>query len=117
MSTSFDDALTFLFAQAHAQFGNTVKGYWFYWFYESEHCPGCGRLVDKLRYKGKDTLSLNAFIYRRRGILIGYLLCAQCARAIMRAAQQQPGRQTERHAVIEDTLSRAYEAHMNSLDG
>lgn len=113
MSTSFDDALTFLFAQAHAQFGNAVKGYW---FYESEHCPGCGRLVDRLRYK-KDTLSLNAFIYRRRGILIGYLLCAQCARAIVRAAQQQPGRQTGRHAVIEDTLSRAYEAHMNSLDG
>lgn len=113
MNHSFDEALTFLFAQAHAQFGNAVKGYW---FYESESCPGCGHRVNHLRHKGKDALSLNAFIYRRRGILIGYLLCAQCVRAIMRAAQRQPGQQTERHAVIEDTLSRACEAHMNSLD-
>jgi hypothetical protein len=108
-----DQAMIEMFAQMHAQFGKAVKGYW---FYESEKCPGCGRRVGAMQYKGQEAVSLNAFIYRKRGILIGYRLCSRCANEIHHAAQKQPGVQIARHDIIEKTLSAAYEAHMNRLD-
>ena len=108
-----DHLLIQMFAQAHAQFGKVMKGYW---FYEPDSCPGCGRSVDAMQYQGKEALSLNAFIYRKRGILVGYLLCNRCANEIHRSAQKRPGVQIGRHDIIEKTLSAAYEAHMNRLD-
>lgn len=102
-----------MFARAQAQFGNAVKGYW---FHDGAGCPACGRNIDALRYKGGDALSLNAFIYRKRGVLIGYLLCGRCARQVFRRARRRPGQETEQHAAIEETLIRAYEAHMNFMD-
>ncbi len=108
-----DQAMIEMFAQMHAHFGKAVKGYW---FYDSEMCPGCGRRVDAMQYKGNEAVSLNAFIYRKRGILIGYLLCNRCANEIHRAAEKRPGVQIARHDIIEKTLSTAYEAHMNRLD-
>ncbi len=107
-----DQVLIQMFAQAHAQFGKVMKGYW---FYEPDTCPGCGRRVDAMQYKGKEALSVNAFIYRKRGILIGYLLCNHCANEIHRSAEKRPGVQIARHDIIEETLSAAYEAHMNRL--
>ncbi|MFZ1396589.1 MAG: hypothetical protein WAS33_06820 [Candidatus Promineifilaceae bacterium] len=102
-----------MFAQAHAQFGHVMKGYW---FYEPDDCPGCGRIVGAMQYKGKEAISVNGFIYRKRGILIGYLLCNRCANEIHRSAEKRPGVQIPRHDIIEKTLSAAYEAHMNRLD-
>ncbi|MEZ4591749.1 MAG: hypothetical protein R3D55_11510 [Chloroflexota bacterium] len=102
-----------MFAQAHAQFGRVMKGYW---FYEPDDCPGCGRPVDAMKIQGKEALSVNGFIYRKRGTLIGYLLCNRCASEIHRSAQKRPGVQIGRHDIIEKTLAAAYEAHMNRMD-
>ena len=111
-----DQAMIEMFARTHAHFGKAVKGHW---FYDSEVCPGCGRKVSKvspMRHKGGDAVSLNAYIYRKRGILIGYILCGRCATEIHRAAKRNPGVQIARHDIIETSLGNAYEAHMNRMD-
>jgi hypothetical protein len=108
-----DAALAELFARAKAQFGSAVKSYW---FYDGEPCPGCGFPVDAMQYKGQDALSLNAFIYRPRGVLIGYALCGLCARQIFQAAEKNPGVQTPLHSVIEANLTKAYQRYLASLD-
>lgn len=108
-----NDALAQLFLQAHAQFGNAVKSYW---FNDSGLCPGCGRQAGTIKYKGKDSLSLNAFIYRKKGVLIGYFLCDRCANEIFRAAKRRPGQQGPRHDAIEANLMAAYQLHMSAMD-
>jgi len=102
-----------LFAQARRQFGKAVKSYW---MYDGDPCPGCGFPVDVMEYKGQDALSLNAFIYRPRGVLIGYLLCGCCAQRIFQAAEKNPGVQTPLHSVIEQNLTKAYQRYLASLD-
>ena len=52
-----------LFSHARMQFGNAIKGHW---FYESHRCPGCRRSVDAWNSGRSQTLSLNAFICRER---------------------------------------------------
>jgi hypothetical protein len=99
-----------LFLQARAQFGNVVKGYW---FYQEDPCPGCGRAIDAAKFKGQDALSLNAFIYRERGILIGYFLCGRCAKHIFQAVKVTPGKQTPLHATVETNLVKAYLKHLH----
>lgn len=99
-----------IFAQVKAQWGPLIKGYW---FYEPDPCPGCGRIVDAAKHEGKDTLSLNAFIYRQRGILIGYLLCGRCAKQVMQAGQTQPPKEIPLHKTIENNLIKAYLQHFH----
>ena len=82
----------------------------------SEICPGCDKEVDALKFKGKDALSLNAFIYRERGVLIGYLLCGHCAGKIMRNAQKNPYKETALHSKIEKNLTEAYKQYIRTLD-
>ena len=106
-------SLNQLFIQAQAQFGDAVKAHW---FYDGDACPGCGGEIDALMFEGEETLSLNGFIYRKRGVLIGYVLCSRCATQIFEAAKRNPGRQTARHATIEANLSKAYDKYMGSLD-
>ena len=108
-----DDALMQMFIQAHAQFGDAVRGYW---LNESGLCPGCRRKVDVMKWKGKDALSLNADIYRQKGILIGYFLCNRCANKVFRDAKRNPGQETSLHATIETNLINAYKAYKNSLN-
>jgi hypothetical protein len=109
-----DALLAELFTRAKAQFGAAVKSYW---FYGGDTCPGCGsRQIEPLKHKGKDALSLNAFIYRERGVLIGYLLCRQCAKDIFRAARKNPYQQTPLHTTIEQNLIKAYRQHLGTLD-
>ncbi|MFN8491421.1 MAG: hypothetical protein U0350_27740 [Caldilineaceae bacterium] len=100
-----DAMLAQLFSQARRQFGNAIKGYW---FYDPDPCPGCGRAIDAVKLKGKDGLSLNAFIYRERGILIGYLLCSRCAKQIFQASKVNPNKQIPLHTTIETNLIKAY---------
>ncbi len=96
------------------QFGDAVKGFW---FYDREPCPGCGFPIDTLQYKGRDALSLNTFIYRPRGILIGYFLCSLCARQIFEAVERNPDIQTTPlHDVIEHNLITAYHRFLASQD-
>jgi hypothetical protein len=102
-----------IFAQARRQFGGAVKRHW---MYDGDPCPGCGFPVDVIEYKGENALSLNAFIFRPRGVLIGYLLCGRCAQRIFQAAEKNPGIQTSLHSVIEQNLIGAYQRYLASLD-
>jgi len=103
-----------LFTQAKAQFGTAVKGQW---FYTGDLCPGCSfRPIDAMRVKGEQALSMNAFMYRERGVLIGYLLCSVCANQIFKAAKKNPYQQIPLHDDIERNLIAAYRKHLTSLD-
>ena len=108
-----EQAMVQMFLQSRAQFGSVVKSYW---VYDSDSCPGCAKKVNLMRHKGKDAISLNTFIYRKRGVLIGYRLCGRCAKAILRDAKKNPGQETARHTIIELSLINAYHRYMNSLD-
>lgn len=107
------NALAQMFQQAQSQFGDAVKSHW---FNSGDACPGCGGEIDALKFKGEDALSLNAFIYRERGVLIGYLLCGDCAGKIMRAAKKNPYKQIALHATIEKNLVEAYKQYLRTLD-
>jgi hypothetical protein len=72
-----------LFRQAQMQFGSAAKSRW---FHDGDGRSGCGRGIDGMKFKGKNALSLNAFIFREHGVLIAYLLCGKCAKQIHRAA-------------------------------
>lgn len=108
-----DDAMAMLFLQSSAQFGDAVKSFW---FYDGDPCPGCRKKVGMFNQKGKALLSLNAFIYRKAGVLIGYFLCGRCARKIHQEARQNPGVETGRHAIIEMHLMNAYHSYLLSLE-
>ncbi len=108
-----NNLLTQMFQQAQAQFGDAVKSHW---FNSSENCPGCGGEVDALKFKGQDALSLNAFIYRERGVLIGYFLCGRCAGKIMGGAKKNPYKETALHSKIEKNLIEAYKQYLRTLD-
>jgi len=109
-----DEIVNKMFRQAKAQFGDVVKSSW---LYVGDLCPGCAKNpIDAMKYKGKDALSINAFIYRERGVLIGYFLCETCAKYIFKEAQKNPYRQTPLHADIERSLIAAYHQHLASLN-
>ena len=113
-SASVNEVLDRMLKQAKAQFGDAVKSFW---FYEGDLCPGCmARPIDAMKIKGKDALSLNVFIYRSRGVLIGYFLCQKCATYIFDEAQKHPYTQTPLHMDIEQNLIIAYHNHLASLD-
>ena len=104
-----DELMGKLYAQAKAQFGNAVKSFW---FYDSDRCPACvKRPIDIVKFKGQAALSINAFIYRERGVLIGYFLCATCAKQIFKDAQKHPYQQTAVHTAIETNLMAAYDKY------
>ena len=95
-----DALLEPLFRQAQMQFGSAIKGRW---FYDGDGCPGCGKAIGTMKYKHKNALSLNAFIYREHGVLIAYLLCGKCGNQVIRAKETLP-----LHAVIENNLKSAF---------
>ncbi len=109
---SAEAAVAKMFRLARAQFGDAVKSHW---FYDSDTCPGCGRAIDAVQWEGKEAMSLNAFIHRKPGVLIGYMLCGRCGEQVMRAGQSPLKRETALHAKIESTLIEAYEGYMRSL--
>ncbi|MDO9303686.1 MAG: hypothetical protein Q7T89_20030 [Anaerolineales bacterium] len=109
-----DDILNIMFKQAKAQFGNAVKSFW---FYEDEMCPACSQHpIGVVKFKGKDALPINGFMYRERGVLIGYFLCETCAKYIFKEAEKNPYTQTPLHADIEQNLITAYQKHLMSLN-
>jgi hypothetical protein len=94
-----------------AQFGDAVKAYW---VYDGDLCPCClKRKIDTMKYKGKEALSVNGFMYRERGVLIGYLLCGLCAGDIFQTSWKW---KTQIHENIEKNLISAYLQHLASLD-
>ena len=94
-----------------AQFGNSVQGYW---VYVDDLCPGC-RVNDigEFYMKGQRAVSINGYIYRARGILIAYLLCGDCA---MQVIANSTKKNLPVHGTIEETLSKAYERYLRSLN-
>jgi hypothetical protein len=100
-----------MMSYGQAQFGDAAKAYW---VYADELCPGCRkRPIDAMKYKGKEGLAINSFIYRERGVLIGYLLCSQCAKGIYEAT---PRPDDELHQSIERNLIAAYHHYLSALD-
>ncbi|HFC11375.1 MAG TPA: hypothetical protein ENJ56_00925 [Anaerolineae bacterium] len=106
----FEAVMSEMFMQAHAQFGDAIKAYW---FYDEDGCPGCGREVKVADFEGKPAVSLNAYIYRKRGILIGYMLCNRCVKSIFRSAKRRSGKKTDLHTLIESNLADAFEKHIH----
>ncbi len=102
--------LELIFRQAQMQFGSAVKSRW---LHDGDGCPGCGREVKAMKFKGKDALSLNAFIFREHGVLIAYLLCGKCARRIIRESKTNPfAHTTPLHTEIEKNLKQAFLKHL-----
>jgi hypothetical protein len=100
-----------MMSYGQAQFGDAVKAYW---VYAGDLCPGClKRPIDAMKYKGKEGLAVNSFIYRERGVLIGYLLCGRCAKGLYEGA---PRPDDELHQNIERNLIAAYHRYLASLD-
>jgi hypothetical protein len=109
-----DELMNMLFKQAKAQFGPAIKAFW---FHDGDFCPGCAvRPIGAINFKGREALAINAFIYRERGVLIGYFLCETCATFIFKEAEKNPHTQTPLHADIERNLISAYHKHLSSLN-
>jgi len=109
-----DEIMKTMLKQGKAQFGNAVKSFW---FYEDELCPACARhMTGVVKFKGQDALPINGFMYRERGVLIGYLLCETCAKYIFDEARKNPYKNTSLHADIERNLIAAYQKHLMSLN-
>ena len=109
-----DKLLEAMFAQGKAQFGDAMKSFW---FYDDEFCPGCGmRSIDTMKIKGEEALAINGFIYRPRGVLIGYFLCGECATYIHSEIKKNPYKDTSMHADIERNLIAGYHKHLASLN-
>lgn len=109
-----EDLMKMLYMQAKARFGPAVQSFW---FHDGDLCPGCGiRPIGAIQFKGKEALAINSFIYRARGVLIGYFLCGTCAAYIFAEAEKHPYTQTPLHADIERNLIEAYHTHLSSLD-
>jgi hypothetical protein len=99
-----------MFQQARIQTGGLVNQRW---FHDGDGCPGCGKEIKEMKFKGKNALSLNAFIYREHGVLIAYLLCGKCARYIHRESAKIPhGGNTPLHTEIEKSLKQAFVKHL-----
>ena len=99
-----DELLEQLFRQAQMQFGSAIKSRW---FHDGDGCAGCGREIKSFKFKKKNSLSLNAFIFREHGVLIAYLLCGKCAKQVIVATQNLP-----LHAEIEKNLKKAFLKHL-----
>lgn len=111
---AIEETLEAFLKQARRQFGEAVKTTW---FYDGDLCPACGRQQPGLvRVRNREALSLNAFIYRERGVLIGYFLCDRCVKQIFHLASINPYVQTPLHAGIERNLIAAYKTHEISLN-
>lgn len=88
-------------------YGDAVKSYW---VHASERCPCCAkRPIDFMDYKGERALSLSVFIYRERGVLIGYMLCPVCGQEVMRTSSKW---QAKMHEDIERNLIAAYKRYL-----
>lgn len=107
--------LEMMYLRGKAQFGDAVKSFW---LYDGDFCPGCqARPVDRMKFKGQDALSINGFMYRPRGVLIGYFLCDVCASYIFNVVEQNPGiKSPPLHVDIELNLADAYLRYLSSLD-
>lgn len=100
-----EELLDQLFRQAQMQFGSAVKRRW---LHDGDGCPSCGKEISVTKYKKKDALSLNAFMFREHGVLIAYMLCGKCAGHILRESKKNPFTKLPPHDEIEKNLKQAF---------
>lgn len=113
-STAAEDVLKMMYEHGRAQFGDAMKGFW---LYDGDLCPAClQNPIGAVNFKGKEALSINGFMYRERGILIGYFLCEICTLFIHEQARKHPYQETPLHTKIEMNLKEAYQRYSASLN-
>ncbi|MDP1548103.1 MAG: hypothetical protein Q8L87_18990 [Anaerolineales bacterium] len=113
-STTAEGVLKLMYEQGKAQFGSAMKGFW---LYTDDLCPACLKnSAGEVNFQGEKALSINGFMYRERGILIGYFLCEICTLFIHEHAQKHPYQETPLHTKIETNLKEAYQRHLSSLN-
>lgn len=113
-SNAAENILKAMYAQGKAQFGNAMKGFW---LYDGDLCPAClQNSAGEVNFQGEKALSINGFMYRERGILIGYFLCEICTMFIHENANKHPHQETHLHTKIETNLKEAYQRHLSSLN-
>ena len=104
----FAAAMEKMLSMCQAQYGDTIKAYW---FYAEDECPCCAkRRVEIFKYKHDDAFSLNAFMYHAMGVLIGYALCGICIADLLKTSKK---RQAMMHERIEKHLIEAYHKHLS----
>ena len=113
-SSAAENILKAMYEQGKAQFGSAMKGFW---LYEGDLCPAClQNSAGEVNFQGEKALSINGFMYRERGILIGYFLCEICTLFIHEHAKKHPYQETPLHTKIETNLKEAYQRHLSSLN-
>ena len=104
-------------AMMKAQFGDAARSFW---FYDGDRCPCCNKCNPLGEMTEQDRrVSFNGFMYRAKGVLIGYVLCMDCAQKVMAACQEKTAQlagTTPLHQTIERNLTFAYHRYMSSLD-
>ena len=106
-SEQLSAAMEKMLSLCQAQYGKSIKTYW---FYEDDLCPCCAkRKIDVFKYKDQDALSLNAFMCHELGVLMGYALCGICVADLRNTSKK---RQALMHEHIEQHLIEAYHKHM-----
>ncbi len=104
----FATAIEQMLSLCKAQYGESIKAYW---FYKEDLCPGCAkRQVEIFKYKHEDAFSLNTFMYNELGVLIGYTLCGICVADLHKTSKK---RQAIMHDRIEKHLIEAYRKHLS----
>ncbi len=103
------DILDAMYRQAQMMYGGVVKGKW---LYGGDSCPGCGKDITEMKWKKKKAVSLNTFIYRDHGVLIGYLLCGKCGHHIHSEAQKGGYTKLPIHDEIEKNLKADFVKHL-----
>ena len=104
-------AMEKMLALCQAQYGDAIKTYW---FYSESVCPCCAkRQTAVFKHKNENAVSLNAFMYRERGVLIGYVLCGFCISELLKTSKK---RQAIMHENIEKNLIAAYQKHVSQMN-
>lgn len=104
----FAAAIEKMLALCEAQYGKSIKAYW---FYKEDVCPCCAkRQVDLFKYKHEDVFSLNAFMYNEMSVLIGYALCGVCVADLQKTSKKHLAIMHDR---IEKRLIEAYHRHLS----
>jgi hypothetical protein len=114
VKAAYFEAMDKMFQQAKTYFGSAVKSFW---FHEGEICPACLKnSIGIVKFNGEEALALNAFMYRERGVLIGYFLCDTCTNYIHTQSKNNPNKQTALHTDIERNLEQAYKRHLATFN-
>ena len=111
MAKSKEDFVTGVMNTLKSHYGDAAKSYW---VCADDICPGCQvNKIDEFVFKGERTVSINGFMYRAKGVLIGYFLCGECANTIHAHSVYK---KLPLHKSIEDYLIEAYQLHLSQLD-